>query len=228
MRYLILVTLLLIAVAVPTFAASSFFGSFSGDIVTPDTSIEPTGSAEASFHDALNVLGGGGDLKTYGLMYGVVNKLEAGVSFVSTHTTDAAFSGKYRILDETPSMPSIAVGIFDAFGSVSVLGGNPAVYIAASKNITPLASDIVGSPSKPLILTLGGGTGEFDGFFASLNWTFEPRLSLIGEFYSGQIKNDYNNVNAGLRYAITDTVRIDAATLAFKEFAFGASIRFRF
>lgn len=228
MRYLVLFVPILLLIALPSFGASSFLGGFSGNILTPDTVIEPTGTWEASYHQAVNVLGDNDNLSAAGVIYGATPNLELGASFIDNGESDTALNAKYRLLAETADRPAIIVGVFDAAGSADFLDDNPGFYLALSKNITPTASEIAGEPSKPLRLSLGVGAGVFNGVFAGLDWTLEPKLSLMAEFFGGSLGGNDNFFNAGIRYAATDALRLDAATIDFDNFAFGASYRIAF
>lgn len=225
MRYVWIVAVLLL-IAVPSFGASSFLGGFSGNVLTPDAVITPQGTWEVSDHEFLDVIGGAG-LNAFGLQYGLVPNLEVGASLINSHGSDLALNGKYRLLAETATRPAVVAGVFDVTGSVDALSSDPGFYAAISKNITRFATDVAGEPSKPLRLTLGLGSGVFNGFFAGLDWTLEPRFSLMAEFFGGRLGGDKNVFNAGGRFAITDALRVDAGTIDFKDFTFGASYRVR-
>jgi len=228
MKYLPVIVPILLLIALPALGASSFLGGFSGNILTPDSVIEPTGTWELSYHQAVNVLGDSDNLTAFGVIYGAAPNLEVGVSFVDNSESDTAFNAKYRLLDETADRPAVIVGVFDAAGSVDFLDDNPGFFLALSKNVTPTASEIAGEPSKPLRLTLGVGSGAFDGLFAGLDWTLQPKLSLMAEFFSGSLGGNDSLFNAGIRYAATDALRLDAATIDFDDLAFGASYRLAF
>ncbi|MHB0997917.1 MAG: hypothetical protein ACYC27_01620 [Armatimonadota bacterium] len=227
MRISAFVVMVLLMLCIPVLAAPSFLGGYSGNIITPDAVILPQGTWEISYHDFMEVLGDN-DLKAAGIIYGVTPNLEVGVSFIDNSESDTAINGKYRLLAETATRPTIVVGVFDVASSVNFLDPDPGLFVLASKNITSVASDIVDSPSRPLRLTLGLGTGVFNGLFAGLDWTLESRLSLMAEFFGGELGGDENFFNAGIRYAATDDIRLDAATIDFEDFAFGASYRFAF
>lgn len=224
MKYLPFVVLIFALACMPAFGASSFLGGFSGGIVTPDGLVTPQGAWDFSFHDFTNLLGDN-DLTAFGVTYGAVKNLEVGVSFLGDNNNQTAINGKYRVVTETAEVPTVIVGAFDVAGSVDFLNTDPGLYLLVSKNVTSAASAVAGRPSKPLRLTLGAGSGVFDGFFAGLDWTLQPQLSLIAELFSGRIGDDDHFFNVGLRYAATDALRLDVATMDVKDIAFGASYR---
>lgn len=215
------VTLVLLALAIPVIGAQSFLGGYSGNILTPDAIVAPEGTWELSYHQFVNVLGGE-DLSSVGVLYGLADKLEVGVSFLNNSSSEVGFSAKYQLLPETASAPAILVG-----GTVNGIEEDSSFYLAVSKNITSFASEVADHPSRPLRLTAGFGSGLFDGFFAGLDWTLESKLSLMAEFINEGFDND-SQVNAGIRYAATDNIRLDLATIDFKDLAFGATFTTRF
>lgn len=224
MRYPALIVPILLLIALPVFGASGFLGGYSGNILTPDTTIAPPGMWEVSYHQLVDVTDNN-DLTAWGLNYGVTENLEVGASFLNNSDSETAFNAKYRLMPETVERPEIAVGAFDIGGTVNFLDNDPGIYLVLSKNITPTATDIAGEPSKPLRLTLGVGSGVFDGFFAGLDWTLQPRLSLMAEFFGGGLEDNNSLFNAGIRYAASDNLRLDVATIDFEDFAFGANYR---
>lgn len=225
MRYLALAVIITMLACVPAFGASSFLGGFSGAILTPDGLVIPEGSWDISFHDFTDLLGDT-NLSAFGVTYGAVENLEIGVSFLNDHHNQTAINGKYRVVTESAQSPGVVVGVFDAAGSVGFLNTDPGLYLLVSKNITPVASEVAGRPSKPLRLTVGAGSGVFDGIFAGLDWTMAPQLSLMAEFFNGKVGGNNSSVNVGLRYAATDALRLDVATIDFEDIAFGANYRF--
>ncbi len=220
--------LVLLVMTLPAFGAQSFIGSYSGNIITPDAVITPTGSWELSFHDFIDVLGNNEDLTSVGAIYGLAENLEVGVTFLNNDQSDLAISGKLRIVQETATVPAVIVGVFDATGTADIIDDDPGFYLALSKNVTPFATDIADQPSRPLRLTIGFGSGLFDGIFAGLDWTLEERLSLMLEYLNQGSFQNGSEVNAGIRYAWTNTLRLDAATIDFEDFAFGLTFASRF
>ena len=224
MRHLPLIIPAVLFVALPAFGASSFLGGFSGSILTPDEVVVPAGQWDFSYHELTNLFDHR-DLTAFGVTYGINENLEFGASFLHDGDSETALNAKYRLLRETPTRPMILVGAFDIGGTVDFLDDDAGLYIVLSKNVTPAATQIVGEASKPLRLNVGFGSGVFDGIFAGLDWTLQPQLSVMVEFFGGEIVKKDDFFNAGIRYSVTDALRLDAATIDFEDFAFGANYR---
>ena len=218
-------TLVLLFLSVPALGAAGFLGGYSGNIVTPDAVITPAGTWELSFHEFFDVQDN--DITSIGLQYGLMPNLEVGVSLLDNDDSETVFNAKLRLLPETPGRPSIAVGAFDVGGSANFINDDPSFYVLISKNIARTATEIAGKPSKPLGLTVGFGSGLFDGVFAALDWTLQERLSIMAEFVDEGFRGD-SLFNLGARFAITDIIRVDAAAIDFEDFAAGASFRTAF
>lgn len=229
MRHLPLVVPILLLAALPAFGASSFLGP-TGNITTPDDIVVPLNMWEFAYHHFEEVFAGV-DFNVASVNYGLAPNLEVGAAFTSDDEDDVVFNAKYRIVDERPGRPSVAVGVFDVASTLDMFGDDAGFYVLASKNITRIATEIVGEPSRPLRLSVGVGSGVFDGLFANLDWTLGSRTSVMLEY----INNDFakpgtggSSINAGARFAISDMVRLDAATIDFEDFAFGTSVRTTF
>lgn len=221
------VALTLLAMALPTFGASSFLGGQSGNIFTPDGAIVPTGTWELSFHHIANFRGND-NFSATGLTYGATPDLELGTSLISNGQSDMTLNAKYRVLAETAGRPAMLIGVYDLAGAAQAVNGDPGFFLAISKDITYTASRATGEPSKPLILTAGFGSGPYNGLMLGLDWTLAPRVSLMAEYAGGEIGGNRKLFSAGIRYAATDAIRLDAAAVDFKSFGFGADFRFRF
>ncbi len=220
------VVVVLLGLSLPAMGAQSFVGGYSGNILTPDAVVAPLGTWEASFHDFVEILGDE-DLISFGVIYGIAPNFEIGASFLNNDENDVVFSGKYELVTETAARPAVLVGVFDAFGMAEWLSDDASFYLAVSKNVTPIASDIADEPSKPLRLTAGFGSGVFDGFFAGLDWTLTPQFSLMAEYLNEGIGAD-SQVDAGIRYAVSNSIRLDAASIDFEDFAFGVTFTTRY
>ncbi|HUV04054.1 MAG TPA: hypothetical protein VMX94_02985 [Armatimonadota bacterium] len=224
MRFLPLTVLILMVTALPAFGASSYLGGLSGNILTPDGVVVPPGTWEASYHSLPDIFDNR-DLTTVGVTYGLVGNLEVGVSFVSNHESDTALNAKYRLMPETPTRPAVLVGVFDIGSTVETLDkDDPGLFIVFSKSVTPAAENRQ-QPLKPLQLSVGFGTGVFDGVFAGLDWTVQPQMRVIAEYFGGKIGRNDNLFNAGIRYAPTGALRLDVAAIDFEDVAFGVNYR---
>jgi hypothetical protein len=222
------IVVILMTLAAPLCAAPAYLGGYSGTILVPDTETTPSGQWDLAFHDSFGLLSHDTDFKATSLQYGVFPKLEVGVSIVQNGTTDAAFNGKYRLIDETSTLPSVAVGVYDIGDQVDSLNNSASLYMMLSKNITPFASRLSDMPSKPLRLSIGAGTGIFNGFLASLDWTLLPRFSVQAEYFGGHIGDHDHFADAGVRYAVTNALRLDAGTIDFQRLAIGVNLRSTF
>lgn len=229
MRYLPLITVMLLLVTLPAFGASSYLGP-SGLIATPDDLVLPGGTWELGFHQFVEVFGDT-DFNVLSINYGLAPNLEVGVAFSRNGEDDTYFNGKLRLVEETPTRPSILVGAMDIGGTVGVFGGDPTLYVVASKNLTPMVADAVGQPANPIRLNFGFGSGLYDGVFAGVDWTIGPQTRLLFEYVNNDIGTEGSggsNFNAGIRYSISDTIRVDAAVIDLEDLAFGASLRTAF
>ena len=222
MKYLMLA---MIIAASPAFAASNYLGGMSGMILAPDHVIVPHASLELSFHESVRAVQSE-NLYATGANYGLAKNLEAGISVVNNKgATDIAVNGKYRIVGENESSPAVLVGVFDAAGIADIVNRNASLYILASKSITPEVSQIEGAPAGPIRLGLGIGSGVYNGIFGEVDWTPSDRWRVMAEYVNGKFGDEEKLLNVGIRYAVADKWRLDAAVLKFKHFAFGANYR---
>jgi hypothetical protein len=226
-REILIVTIVLTMMAVPAFSASSFLGGYSGNIITPDAVVEPMGTWEVSYHTLQNIVGDD-NINAVGVTYGLMENLEVGASFVNNDESDVALNAKLRLVAETADKPAVLVGVFDAGSMVDVLNDDPSFYLVVSQNVTSAASRIADERSKPVRLSAGIGSGVLDSFFAGLDWTADPRLSMMLEYTSGDFGNEDSGFNAGVRYAVSNNLRLDAAFLDLDDFAMGANLRTKF
>jgi len=209
-RYLI--ALILIAAAGAAFSAPNFFGT-SGNIITPDDTVLGPGAFSANFHvidfesDSTNFLGAS---------LGITPNLEVGIGRISDGDDHTIVNGKYQLLAETASRPSVVVGVFDAS---SELDDDASFYVLIGKNLTSVASNIADQPSRPLHGVLGVGGGFFDGLFGALDWTLTDKISLIAELTA----NNAFSFNVGARVALTNELRGDIALIDGDDLGFGIS-----
>ncbi len=194
-------------------AAQTIYG-ISGLIQVPDETTLAPGSIGLTAHFADD---DDASVTTFGGGIGIVPKFEAAVvGYDIEHgDTEAVFSAKYRILDETISSPSITVGVVDLTDELS---DDPSFFLVIGKNITATAEQISGSVSKPLRGYLGVGSGIYDGVFVGLNWSLAPKFDVLGEYIS-----ENTVFNAALRYTPVAPFSIQAGTLDFDGFYIGAS-----
>ncbi|MEN6371058.1 MAG: YjbH domain-containing protein [Armatimonadota bacterium] len=225
MRVIWVIAILMIAGVSVIQAAPSYLGP-SGVILTPDEKTVPHKQFGIGYHMISNIDFRGDDNRDLNIFhneYGLTPSIEIGPTIVDQQDngSDLAINGKWRFMDETAKIPAIAVGVLDASGNA--IDDNASFYLLFSKNLTRTATEVAKTPSKPLRGTIGVGSGFFDGIFASLDWTYNPQLSVMAEIVNGGDFFDNTMVNAGLRYSISSGLRLDLATIDFDSIAFGIS-----
>ena len=206
-------------------AAPSFLGT-TGLIFVPNDVVMHAGDFSANFH-ALDLHNNPSIL---GVNLGLTDNLEVGLARVDADVPgehiQTALNGKYRLLDETGSRPSLTLGAVDAGGDLDP-NGDPGFYAVLGKNLTPAATSISGAPVLPLRGYLGIGTGIYDGLFAAAEWSFSPRATLMVEYLDGisikHIEHEDSLLNVGIRFAISGGVRGDIALINAKDLGFGIS-----
>ncbi len=215
---------LLVCACVGSAVSAPSFLSTSGNILTPDDVLLPPGGFSANYH-AIDIEDFDRTQTIIGANVGVTPSLELGIARVDFDdgNEETIINGKYLLMPETATRPSIVLGVVDFSGELD-LDDDPGIYVLLGKNLTPMASDIAGEPSKPLRGVVGFGTGIFDGLFASLDWTLNPRLSLMAEFIDGNFPGVTDSgFNVGVRFALTDQLRGDLALIDGNNFGFGIS-----
>ena len=226
MKYLLLILPLLLIAAMPALGSSAYLGGYTGLILTPGAYVTPTGAWDLAFHDLIGASESNRDFLTYSLTYGLTENLEIGGAIVSsTGQTDLALNGKYIIMNEEASRPALAIGVYDALGMVDTVNANPSFYIVVSKDLTAAASKAVQAPSKPFRVNAGLGSGVFNTFFVGLDWTLARTISVQFEYSNGSLDGESSLFNAGLRWAVSNQIRIDAGLIQFQDFAFGFNYR---
>lgn len=219
---ILIVTILLSGMAS---AAPSFLCTTGGILAPDDLVIEP-----GEFNASIHMLRLEGDAITFGANVGVTEELELGIARFDPDLTGVSaatlLNGKYRVLAETPSLPSVVIGVVDAAGDLDP-DGDPGFYIVLGKNLTSFATNVTGEPAMPLKGYVGFGMGIYDGVFAGVNWAFSPRASVVAEFINelnmvGGVQ-DKTVFNAGVRFAISENIRGDVALINAEDFAVGVS-----
>jgi len=217
----------LVALSAGAQAAPSYFGP-TGNIMTPDALTTPMSGFDVAYH---RFFSDNSDLNVVHANIGLSRNIEVGASWFDPEDGDAdlALNGKWRFVEESATRPAVAVGVLDATGDA--LSKDASVYILVSKNLTQYAESVIERESKPLRGTIGVGGGAFDGLFASLNWTFAPKVSIMLEFVKldKQVKlGDQSVLNGGVRFALSPELRLDGALVDFNDAALGLSFNRRF
>lgn len=206
------IVLLVAMISGGALAAPSFLG-MSGNIFTPDDVVLAPGAFSANLHS----IDTDDSTLIIGASVGVTESLELGIGRYDSDDGQTFVNAKYSVLPETISRPSITIGAVDVTGELDP-GEDPGFFIVLGKNLTSVASNVAGEPSAPLRGTIGFGTGILDGFFAGLDWTLTPKISAMAEFLA-----EDSVFNAGVRLAVTENLRIDAALIDMDDLGFGIS-----
>lgn len=221
----VLVTTTLVLLSVAAFATPSLLGP-TGGIFTPDDRVIGQDNFSANF-DQVDF-----DHKTtlMGATIGLTPDLEIGISRFQSDDeglkAQAMFNGKYVLLEEKPSTPSVAIGVVDATGNVSI-NGDASAYLVLGKNLTPAITDLAGQPVAPIHGYIGVGTGMINGLFLGASYQFSPKAELVVEYLSKlQFRNTYdeeNVINAGLRLKLFDQLHAQVSAINLQDFGYGLS-----
>lgn len=227
MRIIWVIAILMIAGVSVVQATPSYLGP-SGVIMTPDDKTVPHKQFWIGYHMFSNIDfkdDDGSDLNVFHNQYGLTPNIEVGTSVVDQQDngSDLAINAKWRFINETATIPAIAVGVLDVSGNA--VDDDASFYLLFSKSLTRTATEVTNAPSKPLRGTIGVGSGFFDGIFASLDWTYTPKLRLMAEIVNGGDFFDNTMVNAGLRYSVGSRLSLDLAAIDFGDIAFGINYR---
>jgi hypothetical protein len=116
----------------PAVAAPNFVGQ-SGNIVTPNDQVMRQGELSSGYrHLDKNLFNRGGDMNLYSVNYGLTNKLEAGLAYVERGSDRLLIIGKYRVLSEGRSRPSVSVGVVDL---ANQLDKDPGAYVILGRRL---------------------------------------------------------------------------------------------
>lgn len=221
-RILIVVSVIMCLTSGICGAAPSFL-STTGNIMTPNDSLLGAGEFSANY-DYFDI----DDVTTtvFGANVGVTQNLELGIARIDKDAAgvdaETILNAKYLVLPETVTRPSLLVGVVDAGGELDAKD-DAGLYVVIGKNLTPAATGLTGEPVEPLRGYLGIGTGVYDGMFAGLDCTISQRVKIIAEFLNGFGEKNDSIFNAGLRVAITDSLRGDIALIDGGDIGFGIS-----
>lgn len=221
----IFATAIMILVSGTVAAAPSFLGT-SGGILAPDDTLLGPGQFSANFH-AL-------DLATnptiIGANVGVAENLELGIARfdpdVAGVSGETLLNAKYLLLPETAFRPSLVIGVVDAGGEIDP-EDDAGFYVVVGKNLTSFATNIAGEPSQPIKGYVGVGSGIYSGLFAGVDIQFSSKAKIIAEYIKelklkGAMSED-SIFNAGIRFAITDTLTGDLSLINSEDLGFGIS-----
>ena len=209
---------LVLAAVIPSVAAPNIYGT-SGLIEIPDDIIYPVNTLSPAYHGVFNTDDDTINFFTVGL--GILPNLDVSGGVKVNGDTDVIINAKYRLATETADRPSITIGVIDA---AAQFADDPGVFIVFGKNLTAAAEEVSGGVSKPLRGYAGFGTGILQGFFLGLDWTLTPRVSGMLEFLtSDQGISGGTHFNAGVRFAVSNELRVDLGTVDFSTLMVGVS-----
>jgi hypothetical protein len=222
-RFLLVVLLALLVTRIPAAHAAPNFLGQSGNIVTPDDLVVPQGEFSVGYHFLEEEIFGGGDsMNIFSANYGFTRAFEAGVTYVSRDDDDLLVNAKYQLVRERRNAPSVTVGVVDLLDQ---LDKDPGLFLLIGKNLTGASRDVATETrERALHGYIGAGTGPYEGLLAGLDYNATPQLSLMAEFApEGPLTGRDDAVNVGLRYAISNRVRLDAALFDWDNFGVGIS-----
>lgn len=174
------------------FAAPSVNGS-TGMINTPSADVLHEGQFSLGYYNLKD-----GGVGTFNM--NLARNLEVGVAGFRLDNQDnkTLVNAKYALIPETVLTPGISVGVEDIADKSGI-----SKYAAASKSL-PFG----------FRLHAGVGDGRFDGFFASVEKTFNPIGLITGSntFPATTLIAEYDgkNMNYGARLSIVPGLKVDA------------------
>ena len=194
----------LAAVSSQVAATPAYFG-YTGLMLTPTANTLKTGGFDfgAVFlnNDNNNTTFLSGNI-------GLLESLEVGAALVSPEHGDSEgiINAKFGLMKETLVTPALAIGMSDLTDN---LDATP--YVVASK-----ALGLKGDSSWAPRLHVGVGGGRLSGIFAGLSATLNSQMQLMVEY-------DTDDVNFGLQFAATDSLRLHAGLLGGDNLGLGMS-----
>lgn len=218
---------LMAVVMSPALAAPNFLGQ-SGNLVTPDDLIIPTREFSLGYHYIdKKVFGSGDSMHIVSANFGFTPQFEAGLAYVDRGRSELVVNGKYQILRERPGSPSFTVGVVDLFDS---LDQDPSFFFLVGKNLTAASRDVrTETEGRTVRGYLGFGTGSYDGLIAGLSFIATPQLALMAEYApEGPLTGRDDSFNVGLRYAVSNRIRLDAGLFDFDNLGVGISFNSAF
>ena len=200
----------LLALATTVYADNSMLGP-TGLIWAPTDQVAE--KSELNISGSYRNLGGSVSAYTAGATYGLLPKLELGVSYFDFSTPifsadELLVNAKYNIFAESDSRPGLSVGVTDIF---SKLYDDPSFYIVAGKQFGALRA------------TLGFGTEVHKGLFGGVQWDVTDKFGVFGEYVHELIFSNTNAFNVGAQYKINDKFSVKAGVLDMDDFFVGVN-----
>ncbi len=140
-------------------------------------------------------------------------------------STKTIFNAKYLVNEETTLSPSITAGVVDITNGLDDLNdvSGPGFFILLSKTFDPARAEMNGR-SMPLKAHLGLGSGIYNGLFVGLDWSLDPRFSVVAEYLRRGIAAGQDDViNFGGKIKITDQITGDISVIDNRRLGFGLS-----
>lgn len=163
------------------------------------------------------------NFSTYGVSAGLGYGVEIngggysiGNAAESVSSDDAFFSAKWACLNETATLPALAIGALNVTKTDLFIKDGDGVmipYIAATKSYVPEGS------AMRLVGTVGY-LGEYKQFMVGGSVNITPRLALMADY-----AKDYSNFSYGARYAFDESFRIQVFS---RDSRFGGMLSYSF
>lgn len=162
----------------------------------------------------------GKDIRVPSANFGILPYIEVGGAFVDRELADnkGIANAKVTIIPSNFRWFEVGIGVIDAADAV-----NQTIYFVASLDLVPPKWDVPerGLETVGFKAHVGAGTGLFDSkVFGGGEILFNKKLSLVAEW-------DTKDVNAAVRFAPTDYIRIQLGNQA-KDFHFSVTTTFKY
>lgn len=192
------------AVSSQVAASPAYFG-YTGLMMTPTADTLRSGGT--AFNAV--ILNNNNNTSFLSANFGLMDSLEVGAAMISQDHGDSKgiVNGKFQLLKETTATPALAIGISDLADQL-----DSTLYIVGSKSLSGQWSPR---------LHVGVGSGRLNGLFAGLSATVSDRMQLMAEY-------DTNDLNFGLQFAATNSLRLHAGIIGGDHLGLGLSYNARF
>ena len=141
---------------------------------------------------------------------GMTDRTELGIYIINPDNapTSTWINLQHRLAKETPSRPTISVGVWDLANihgfSGQKTGGS--FFVAASKKVT------VGEGRPPLKLSFGLGTNRLNGAFGGVIAPLSTKLGIMAEYTPKNLRlPETDSIDAGVYYFVSPRLRLRAS-----------------
>lgn len=144
---------------------------------------------------------------SYRLDLGLAGRTELGVlvSAPDDRPTTTQVNLQHKLLDETPSRPTVSVGVWDV-GHIDRFSGQEtggSFFIGVSKTLT------LSEGRPPAKLSLGAGTNKLEGIFGGVILPLNARAGVMAEYVAENSRSSgADAVNAAVYYFTNPTTRL--------------------